>query len=155
MWWLIVIIVIIAALVFPQFRKVLLIFAAIAGIGIVLLIANHKQEQNASKSRISVQQIELSELKLISDYGTSYKLIGRVKNLSPQYTLTSFDMRITARDCHAQGQCETVGDTTAHVYESVPTGQSRALDEHVYFSGMPGIKGRFEWNYAITDVSGK
>jgi hypothetical protein len=48
--WRIVIIVIIAALFLPQFRKVLLIFAAIASVGFFLLIANETPVRRKKRS---------------------------------------------------------------------------------------------------------
>ena len=62
---------------------------------------------------------------------------------------------MTVRDCPAEGECETVGDKAEQVYTSVPPGQSRGLDEHVYFSALPRFKGRFEWSYAVTSVRAK
>ena len=80
MWWLIGVIVIIAAFAFPRFGKALLILAAVVGAAIALFVANERQEEGAAKSRMLPQEVELSELILASDYGSSYRLTGRIKN---------------------------------------------------------------------------
>jgi hypothetical protein len=84
MWRLIVILIIVlivSTFWSSQFREGLLTFAVIVGLGILLLIADAEKTEEASKLRITVAQVELSDLELVPNYyGTHYRLIGRIKN---------------------------------------------------------------------------
>ena len=68
MWRLIVILIIVlivSTFWSSQFREGLLTFAVIVGLGILLLIADAEKTEEASKLRITVAQVELSDLKLV------------------------------------------------------------------------------------------
>jgi len=159
MVWLALVIIVIAAFALPRLGIALMsvvgILLAISVVGILVLLASQKHKETVSRELISIPEVELTDLRLAPNYSSSYKLVGRVKNRSQQYTLGSFQMKITARDCITDDKCETVGETTAHAYVSVPPGQSRGLDEHVSFSSLPTFKGRFSWNYTVTEVRGR
>ena len=51
-------------------------------------------------------------------------------------------------------QCETIGQTTASLYTTIPAGQVREVSDYVYFSSMPTIKNKFEWFYSIEGIKG-
>jgi len=155
MWWLIGIVIVIAAFAFPRFGKALLVLATIVVVGILIVIANERQESAAARTRVSASEIDLLDLRLGSSYGSSYRLVGRLRNRSPRYTLSSLSIKVTMRDCTAPGQCETVGETTTSVYASVPPGQVRGIDDSVYFSGLPPFRGKMEWIYSVVEIRAK
>jgi hypothetical protein len=92
MWRLIVILIIVlivSTFWSSQFREGLLTFAVIVGLGILLLIADAEKTEEASKLRITVAQVELSDLELVPNYyGTHYRLIGRIKNTQNKWGQT-------------------------------------------------------------------
>jgi hypothetical protein len=152
MLWLIAILTIIAAFVFPRFGKALLILVGLVVLSVVIILINNEREAKESRKRISPQEVQLTELRLGSEYG-SYKLVGRIRNASAKYPIQSVQLRITLQDCIATDNCATIGDTTEYMFVSVPPGQTRAVDESVYFSDVPSLKGTFAWNYSIVEVS--
>lgn len=155
MWWVIAIIVIIAAFAFPRFGVVLLVLLALAGGGLFMAHLNNQQERAASTRRMTTTEVELTDLRLGRQYGSSYKLVGRVRNASPKYTLQEFSLRILVRDCAEPQTCETIGETTDSVYVSVPPGQIRGIDESIHFSALPALKGTFAWEYSLVEVKAK
>lgn len=79
------------------------------------------------------------DLALQPDYGSSYRLTGRLRNHSSGYALRRVELQITLRDCDPAGACEIVGQAMPAIAVIMPSGQSRDLNESVYFSnlGMP------------------
>ncbi len=182
MWWLfIVIIILIAAFAVPSFGKALLGFGKILSIllGILAIIGvawyyYTRHEEELAKTRISPNEIELSDLRLIpEDYDReSFKLIGRLKNKSSKYSLSELQVKIELQDHIGEiidpfdksievwpvsgiGQREVIGEDTIDILSDVPPGQVRNVDEHVYFSNLAYAKGKYESNYSITEIKGK
>jgi len=156
MWWVILIIVIIAAFAVPRFG------CAVLGLVGILIVTGTiwylvvQYQNNLSKGRITANEVELSELVLVPGYGSdSYKLQGRIKNKSSKYTLSDLRIKITMQDCVESKGCEVIGESTAWVLNGVPPGQSRALEQSVYFSNMPKPRGKYEWYYSIAEIKGK
>ncbi|MBI4664605.1 MAG: hypothetical protein HY735_37915 [Verrucomicrobia bacterium] len=157
LWVVLIVIIVIVGLAVPRFGKALLICVGVL-VGLVLIwYFNHLQEEEASKKRIAANELDLIELRLLPQTysAESFELVGRIRNKSGRYTLTDLRLRITMKDCLAANQCETVGESSAWLFQSVPPGQSREIKESVYFShlGRPG--GKFEWGYIIEQISGK
>jgi hypothetical protein len=156
MGWLIAIVVLIAAIVFPGVRKVLLAVIAIAALGLLVLYLNSEREEAASTSRVKASEVEISDLRLgRAQYGSSYQLTGRVRNLSPRFTVTSLRLRVLLQDCLAANDCSTVGDSTAYVSLSVPPSQTRAIDDSVHSSDVPPLRGTFRWSDELSEIQAK
>lgn len=156
LWLLIIVIVIIAAFAMPRFGITLLGLIGLIVAGLIIFYFAEKQQENLSKTLITANQVELSDLILVPRYSSeSYELQGRVKNKSTKYTLGDLRIKITMQDCVKPQECEVVGESTAWIYNDVPPGQMRNLNSSVYFSGLPKPRGKHEWHYLISEIKGK
>ncbi len=112
-----------------------------------------KNEQEASKNRIALSEVELNDLRL--GIGSSGKLTGTVRNRSLRYTLSGVDLQITLRDC-IQQNCDTVGQENTSLWGlNVPPGQIRAVNGYVSFANLPPQRGEYRWDYQIKSVRGE
>ena len=84
--WLFVLGVLVCAILFPRFRKLLIILGAVLVALIAYFLISQEIEDSESKNRISRGEVELVDLSLARS-GSSYDLKGRVRNRSSQYTL--------------------------------------------------------------------
>jgi hypothetical protein len=156
MWWLIVILAIVAAFFFfPRFRSALLVLIGVLAVGVIVFYAYQQMEEKASRGRIANTDVHLTELRLIPRSPGAYTLVARLRNGSAQFTIQSLQIRLTLRDCVSKNQCETIGETIQNLSLSVPPGQTRGLEERMYFSNLPSLKGNLEWNYAVVEIRAK
>jgi len=156
MGWLFAIGVLIAVIAFPRFRKAVLALVGVGAIALFIIYQQSEREQAAAKSRVKPQEVEFTDMRLgRSQYGSSYQLTGRVRNLSTTYSISSLTLRIVLRDCITPQDCSTVGDRNEYVIVSVPPGQTRGVDELVYFSDVPAFRGSFAWSYSVTEIKAK
>jgi hypothetical protein len=155
LWIIVLIIVVIIAFIVPKFGKTLLIgIAVLVAIGFLWYL-NNRHEEEVSKKRISHTEIQFDDLRLMPSYSAaSFRLSGRLKNKSQRFSLQDIRIKITMRDCIKPGECEIVGETTASTFATVPPGQSRDVDESVYFSNLAKPKGKYEWGYYIVEIKG-
>jgi hypothetical protein len=88
----------------------------------------------------------------------AYKIVGRIKNNSHQYTLTGLGMNVSFEDCEGDSlrpTCVTIGEDKDHYYGmNIPPGQVREISEYVY-SGSTRPKGKLVWHYSISYTEGK
>lgn len=162
---LLVIIVIALAIRFKWVRWLLLIPVVLVVILIAYFVqqaSEQKQETEASKHRISGAELELTNLGLSpANYGTIYQLTGRVQNHSSRYSLTGLTIEVTLQDCLTtppgrRENCDTIGQATDHIYSiDIPPGQVRGIQESVYFSNVPPIRGKWAWSYRLVDIEGR
>ena len=140
------------------------------GCGVVLLVIflfllwiyidtqKRNAEYDARRNRVSASQLVFTDLNMGPigrTYSSNYKLTGRVKNTS-SYKVSSFIMKVRIFDCNAQSHCDIVGETYVRGigrYPGIPSGQVRDIDESVFFDKATQIRGRFKWDYQITEVS--
>jgi len=155
MWWLIAILAIIAAFFFPRFRNVLLILIGVLAVAFFVLYEYEQTDEKASRSRITNTDVHLTETRLILRSPGAYTLVGRLRNGSAQFSIQSLQIRLTLRDCVSKNQCATIGETTQSLSVSVPPGQTRGVEERIYFSSLPSLKGNLEWDYAVVEIHAK
>jgi hypothetical protein len=139
------------------FRKLAAVVAGVlaAAVGIFLLV--QQQSQREARALIPSTDVDLQEIKLQSDSVGSYKLVGRIRNNSPSYTLTGLGLKIVLDDCDAAAppNCVTIGDSEEHpFFENIPPGQVRELDSYI-FPGSTKPKGKLVWHYSIAYTEGK
>ena len=121
LWFLIIPgIIIILTIKYQGFRYALLAVIALVAILVFWYYEYERREEIASKQRISVEQIDLIDLRL----GGTTELFGRIRNKSPVYTLTRVALELTMHDC-VKEDCEIVGQTTENIYVTIPPGQAR------------------------------
>lgn len=138
----------------------LAIITAPIWIPIVIVVTIYQQcagnaEAEKARLRITPAEIRLDDLRLEPQYSGSYKLTGRVYNMSHQFTLTSLDLKLTIQDCLPGGKCDTVGESTESPFLTIPPGQARDLDERVHFSGVVAPRGNLTWRYDLIGIKGR
>lgn len=164
MWWivaLIVIAVVIIAIVFPKFGrallKIILVFGAISAVIFLLWFLYDQHEDELSKKRIPISEIQIDDLLLtpVPYRPNEYYLSGRLKNKSQHFSLQSIKIKITMRDCIKPDECEIVGEDTALSSLSIPPGQVREMNGMVLFSYLAKPKGKNQWDYSVVELKGK
>jgi hypothetical protein len=152
MSWLIAGVLIALAVYSKRFR----IFAlgAIGVVGLLLFAWNsfNNREREAAKRLVPASDVQIDDARL-GGRGGSYQFTARVRNANASHPLSSLDLKVTLRDCQPSGPCEVVGESTTSVYARVPPGQARDVDDYVFFSPSPSIRGRMEWSYRIEAIS--
>lgn len=157
MWWVVLAIILVyLGFKFPMFGKVIL-----GGISVIVVVCalwyfKSQYDDKVSKSRISKNEIDLVDLTLQPYYDkSSYRIVGKIRNRSASYTLTSLKIRNTMRDALPDGRSEIVGETTTWVFKTVPPGQARDVDESVHFSDIATARGTYSWQYEVIEIRGR
>jgi len=158
MTWIIAILVLLLLVVSAGFRKFALGLVVLAVAGGTIFYLYNEQERDRSLTRIPASQLGLESVRLNTDY-SGYKLSGRIKNNSAQFTLTQVVFAVTMQDCIGEApsqNCVTIGETKESVYLNIPPGQARDFQDSVYFSGGTlKPKGQLVWNYSVSQTNGK
>ena len=155
MMWLFLLGVLVCAIVFPKFRIVV-----IAGVILVAGWFFYEEEKStaetsASKTRIAPSEVEFADMRLLRDFGSNYKLEGRVRNQSPKYTLSHVELRITFEDCTNEDACDIVYQANESPFLiSVPPGQVRDFEITGIGSYDLRIRGSLRWHYEVTELRG-
>ena len=144
---------------FPAFRKLTLIVVIVGAIGIFILLGYfHEQEEEGKRKRetakhlVAPTSLEFQDMRLGKEYGSDYRLTGRVRNNS-QYAITAVTVKVTISDCDSSGHCDVMGDKQQECYLRIPPGQVRDLDETLFMDHGTEIRNTMQWNYSIPDVS--
>lgn len=159
MVWLAVTAVLLLLVYSAGFRKFALGLLAVLVVIVVVAILYEENKQSRALTLISPQEVQLDNLRLSSEGSYRRQLTGRIKNNSLRYTLRSVDVKITLRDCEKQesseSTCTIVGETTEHLYVTIPPNQARDITNHV--SGLSSVspKGKIVLNYTISEVVGQ
>lgn len=150
-WAILLVAALLAFAKFPTFRKTLLIVAGATALLVIGILAYDQQQKETSKRLVRTDQLDLTDMRLSPD-GSDYKLMGRVKNNSThEVFIVTADIRVL--DCDQDNKCDVIGEEQEDILPgSLPAGQVRDIDETIYFSGNTKPRGRFEWNYRITEV---
>jgi hypothetical protein len=151
-WALLALASIFLAIKFRAFRLTLLAIIGLIVVTIAIYVVHDKAETESSKHLVRTDQLAFTDLRLgPGNYGSSYKLIGRVRNNSP-YSVFEVRARIRILDCDTQSHCDVVGEEETDISPLVPPAQVRDIDESVYFGSETRIKGQLQWNYEITEI---
>jgi hypothetical protein len=103
MAWLAAIVVLLLLVFSTGFRKVAAVVAAVLTAAIAIFILVHEQSQREARALIPFSDVDLREIKLQPE-SFGYKLVGRIKNNSPSYTLTGLALKIVLEDCDSGTQ---------------------------------------------------
>lgn len=151
--WLVAALVLGLLVVFAGFRKFAAAAVVAAALLGALLYAQNRYEDRRSLSRIATTELGFEDVNLKPVYG-NYRLAGRIKNNSSQFTLREVWLVITMQDCAGEGagqRCVTIGESKDKLYLAIPPGQARDFEEPVYFTGGAlRPKGKLEWAYGVT-----
>jgi hypothetical protein len=168
MAWLVGLAVVLLLIYSSGFRKAALGLVVVGAIGIGIIVWYTQESKNArlqaeleavkaARERIPILELEFNDMVLKTEYG-SYKIIGRIKNNSHQYTLTGVGVDLSFEDCEGESlkpTCVTIGEDKGHYYEmNIPPGQVREISGHVYPGGTRP-KGKLVWHYSISYTQGK
>jgi hypothetical protein len=140
----------------PAIRYIILGLAAVAGIGIYLLIAadqrssrQRQETREANTLPIDANSLEFSSLLLRPGILMGeFEVSGNVRNTS-QLTLGSFGFRGIASNCAPGTTCVTIGDDQAICEAVVPTSQMRSFTCRLVWRDLPKVE-NFKWTYEIT-----
>jgi hypothetical protein len=140
------------------FRKLALGLVVIALVGGAIATFYSYEEEKESLTRIPASQVGLENMQLNPNYG-GYKLSGRIKNNSGQFTLNRIVLAVTMQDCGGEAaaqNCVTIAESQTSPFLTIPPGQARDFQETVYFSGGTlKPKGRLDWRYSVSQTRGK
>jgi hypothetical protein len=156
MAWLAAIVVLLLLVFSTRFRKVAAVVAGVLAAAVGIFILVQQQSQKEARALIPSSDVDLHEIRLQSDFG-SYKLVGRIRNNSPSYTLTGVSLKLVLKDCDTatQASCVTIGESEEHpFFENIPPGQARDIDSYI-FPGTTKRKGKLVWHYSIAYTEGK
>ena len=152
-WILAAIACIIPAVKFRRFRYSLLTIAMLCVLTGVEYRAHRKQEEESSKRLVNADQLIFTNLHFEPlRNGSFYRLSGHVKNNSPFYVF-QVSGKFQILDCDEQSHCDAVGEAEEwNICPPIPPGQSRDVDISIYFGNGTRVRGRFQWNYEITEI---
>jgi hypothetical protein len=150
MGWLFAIAAIVLALYSKAFRTLAVGAILVGALVVVEINRSENRKRDAARRLIPLSDVTIDDARLPG----LERLTGRVRNGNRSHTLTDVELELTIRDCAASGECEVVGQTDASVHAHAPPGQARDVDDYVFFSPSPRIRGRMEWSYAITGIVG-
>ena len=142
---------ILAAIAYRPVRWILGGIAALIALGVLFLFQSQedsRRQREAALHRVTAQQLQFEDMALGQG-----RLTGRVRNLSA-YTVTNIELVVTLQDCVGGGsRCDVVGQTNEDLYLTIPPGQVRGVDESIYFSNVPAVRGTRQWEYSVTSIS--
>jgi len=150
--FIVILLIILAAVYFPKFRRTLgVMFVLVFGV-IGVIIWQDTQEQGLEFERVSVNQAQLSQMQARPGLNArSFVVSGRIQNLAKDYTILSFMLQATLKDCN-DGVCDIVGQEQAMIPLTIPAGQSRDFSVTMPFPVVPAVKGEPVWDYDIKSI---
>ncbi|CAD85110.1 MULTISPECIES: hypothetical protein [Nitrosomonas] len=158
MVWVIGLIVLILLIVSAWFRKVAVSVIIVTGVvGSLIYVLNEREEERAL-SRISLAELDFENVALKPSY-SGYKLSGRIKNNSQEFTLKQVNLLIIMQDCTGtpdSQDCVTIGESHENMDLNIPPGQARDFEKSLYFpGGNLKLLGKLEWNYSVSGIKGE
>ncbi|WP_350283762.1 hypothetical protein [Nitrosomonas sp.] len=158
MIWIIGFIVLILLVISAWFRKVAVSVIIVTGIvGSLVYFLNEREEERAL-SRIPLAELDFENVTLKPNY-SGYKLSGRIKNNSQEFTLKQVNLLIIMQDCTGapdSQDCVTVGESHENMDLNIPPGQARDFEKSLYFPGSgPKLLGKLEWSYSVSEIKGE
>jgi len=158
MAWLAGIVVLLLVVFSTGFRKAAVVVVAVVALVIGIFILYQQQSEKDAREFIPASEVEFQELTLQPESVGIYRLVGRIKNNSPTYTLTGLSLKIVLEDCEggdtARPSCVTIGEEQHSLFEHIPPGQVREISESV-FPGDTKPRGKLVWHYSISYTKGK
>ena len=155
LWALLLIVSIIALVKFPSFRKAIFVIAGVLALTVVGYFVYDREQTEASKRLVRIDELDFTDMRLGPEsLGSSYKLVGRVKNNS-RYSVFGIQAKIHVLDCDDKSHCEVVGEEEQNIAPLIPPGQVRDIDTSVYFGGGTHVRDHFQWNYTVSEIQAR
>ena len=150
-----IVVLILSALFLPRFRRALWVTLGILICVITLIIWIDYRDREIGTSRLSPAQVALLNMQVRPGLNSrSYVVNGRIRNNSPDFTLTAFFLKLTLKDCRSE-ECETIGQEQNRVPIEVPPGQSRDFEVSVPFPFVVAVQGKPEWTYEVVRINAR
>lgn len=136
------------------------VVVVVGAFGALIFWKDHAEdeERQASLTRIAADEIVLQDLSLSNSY-SSYKIAGRLKNMSREYAVDWLSLKVSMHDCPSEqysASCVTIGEGTMSYSSPVPPGQARDFNEYVSFDNASfKPTGNLVWTYAVDRLKGK
>jgi len=159
-WYVIVALVIVLLIISPRFC----VFALLACSSLIVMGSAYyfysQYVEISSKTLIPISDVEIRDIALNLTPYNNYKIMGRINNKSPDYTLNRVSLRIFMEDCAENEtedtECKVIDDTLADVYVYASPKQTRDFNEYVYFFGSKTKPvGKLNWHYIILHTHGE
>lgn len=149
---LLIAVLILAAFLFPQFRRSLwttLVVVLCVVAGIIWLDSRQRELQH---SRLPLSQIELLHMQMKPGLNArSFVVKGRLRNQSEELTINMIVLQVTLNDCVAE-ICQVVGQEDRRIFLQVPPAQSRDFEATVPFSSVADLRGTPEWQFVVLEL---
>jgi hypothetical protein len=82
MAWLVGLAVVLLLIYSGGFRKAALGLVVVGAIGIGIIVLYTQESKREARERIPIGDLEFSDMVLKTEYGSSYKIVGRIQNNS-------------------------------------------------------------------------
>ena len=157
MLWLVAPAVIVAILFIAGLRKAAVALLVVTiGAGTALYLHNRQLQQRAA-SRISHEEVALTDVAVRRTFDSSYEVSGKIGNKSTAYRLDGITLHLSLRNCPESdaASCVPIGDTTVNVAVTVPPKESRRFIGSFYIPTEKRQEGALASDYRITAVVAK
>lgn len=138
-----------ALIVTYGYRHSMLIVLAVLAVIITALVWYLRFGQPQGADLISADELKLNNLEMTRQYRSSYRMTGRLVNVSEEYTLTSVKITITASDC--TDDCIVVGEAQRIISAEIPPRQARDIVEQYVFSRF-SLQGELQWSHTLSEI---
>ncbi|MGZ8155379.1 MAG: hypothetical protein ACXW2I_05525 [Burkholderiales bacterium] len=157
MAWLIVPVVVVVLVYLAGFRKSALGLLVAAVLAAFLLYQYNQRLQEQARTRIASSEVVVENVSLRATFGSSYDLVGTIRNNSESYRLDGISFKVTMRDCEGtdNSRCVGIAEATTHVPISLPPQQARDFTGSLYFGKQIKTKGTLSWNYEVIAITAK
>jgi hypothetical protein len=138
-------------------RWSIMVILAVVSVSIAGLIWYAEIGIEEKSDVIPVAAVQFVNTQMTPAYGGSYELKARVKNVSPDRTLTRFALTVIASDCAGAAgseQCVVIGEQSKQIHIMIPPLQARDITDQFVFDNMRP-KGDLSWDYRVDNTRGK
>lgn len=149
---LLILVLLLAAFLFPPFRRSLWATLVVVLCVIAGLIWLDSRERALQQSRLPPSQVEILHTQVRPGLNArSYVVNGRIRNQSEEFTINRIVLQATLKDC-VSGSCEVVGQEDRRIFFEVPPAQSRDFEVSIPFSTVVDVHGTPEWKFVVLEV---
>ncbi|MDZ7840529.1 MAG: hypothetical protein U5R46_06870 [Gammaproteobacteria bacterium] len=141
-----------ALIVTYGYRHSMLIGIAVLAALIAALVWYLRFGDPPGSELLSQDKLRLENMEMTAQYRNSYRMTGRLVNMSSDYALRRVTITITASDCTKGGDdCIVVGEAKRIFSVDIPPGQARdVVDQYVFprFS----LQGELQWRHDLSEI---
>jgi hypothetical protein len=140
-----------ALIVTYGYRHSMLIGMAVLAVLIAALVWYLRFGDPQGSDLLSRDELRLENMEMTAQYRNSYRMTGRLVNLSPDFALRRVTITITASDCTNGDDCIVIGEAKRIFSVDVPPGQARdVVDQYVFPRFSP--RGELQWQHELMEI---